>query len=235
MQGVASGDAGLVAVATDHGEVVVVDVATRNAVTLPMKTDTPKSLAMISSGTDDFVAVYAYDRPTQIYRVDTGRLVTALGSGSVEAVGTTDGNHVVTSDVTSDIDGQLVSQLRVWDIATGAKVAEADVPPYTVSLQFYHDSVVGVAADVATGYNSIVVWDWTAGSDPVTFAGAGFGDLTLGTGGSERRLPVARLGQERSDLQPRQWPAGRSLAESLRLGLRRGRHDGPPMDRHRRR
>ena len=162
--GVASDDAETVAVATDAGEVAVVDVSTGSTTTLPIDADTTPTVAIIDSDADDLVAVAPADGPMEIYHAATGALVATLGSGSFEAaVGTPDGKHVVTSD----LDGRL----RVWDPMTGALAREmpegAAVTEALFLIQFYGDSIVGVAVDFSFDVKAVVVWDWESGADPV--------------------------------------------------------------------
>lgn len=154
----AAPDASRIAVATDHGELSVIDTGTGARLDIPVSWDSRADVSWLGQAAGGLLLVNIYGSAVT-YDAATGT-ATARFPGQVHWSAGLDGQRVVTS--TEDD-----AQLRVWDARSGQQLAQSPVlsaaPTY---LKPYKGSVVGVSRPTS-GEGEIVVWDWQTGAEPL--------------------------------------------------------------------
>ncbi len=141
-----------VALVTDGGSAVVLDVGSGRQVDLRMDGSGVSALWWLESPPDDLVLAVTSSGLAATYSTKTGRQVMRLPGTVIKALPMADA-QVVTSDQDS--------RLRVWDTRTAGKKAESPPLPGQIGyLQRYGQEVVGVTRD------NIIRWDPRAPSEP---------------------------------------------------------------------
>jgi WD40 repeat protein len=134
-----------IALGTDGGSAVVVNVGTGTPVNLTTDGSPVLAVYWLDSFPDNLVLVVSSSGPAATYSATTGRQVARFPGTGNRALPIAD-DHVVTSDQDS--------RLRVWNARTGGKVAESSpLPKRAEYLRRYGNEVVGIS-----GHN-IVRWD----------------------------------------------------------------------------
>lgn len=151
-----------VALATDQGDVAVVDVRSGRQIDVRTLATSPADVSWLGSGRDGILLVVD-GSGAATYSAASGAEI-ARFPGTVYAAGGIENGRVVTSH-----DDR---RLRVWDARTAQTLAESsELPGAPFILQPHGTSVVGVSrSSVTASYGHIVVWDWQAGPEPVRHA-----------------------------------------------------------------
>jgi WD40 repeat protein len=158
-----SPDASRVALGTDRGAVAIVDTATGQHIGIESQGGSTPAVAWIGSAANGLILVVS-SGIAATYSAETGKQVARFPGAVYDAVPLADQQHIVT--VSED------KKLRVWDVRSGAKVAESSTLSFNASvLRRYVQSVVslsvvGLSLDAQP---SIVVWNWQAGPNPVRY------------------------------------------------------------------
>jgi WD40 repeat protein len=150
-----------IALGTDGGSAVVVDVGAGTQVDLTTDGSAVLAVYWLDSSPDPLVLLATSSGPAATYSATTGRQVASFPGTGNRALPIAD-DHVVTSDQDS--------RLRVWNARTGGKVAESSpLPERTEYLRRYGNEVVG------TNGHNIIRWDGQSPEPrqyPVTFSHA---------------------------------------------------------------
>lgn len=156
-------DAGRVAVATDQGEVVVVDVASGKRTELATGLTIGSSVQWLGDAATGTVLVVATTNGgAATFSPVTGAAL-ARFPDTITAIGIDGGQHVVTS--------QHDNRLRVWNAAAqGPPLKQSDAfREAPVFLRHDGPRIVAVTNfySTATDPEIVVVWDWQSASPPV--------------------------------------------------------------------
>ncbi len=160
-------DASRVAVATDQGEVAVVDVASGRRTELATGLTVGSNVQWLGDAATDAVLVIGTNGSgAATFSSVTGAVLARLPDATVAAAGIDHGKHVVTS--------QLDDRLRVWDAAVSGPPLKQSEPFSTDPVLFGQDGTRIVAAtnlSSTTVSNVMIVWDWQSATPPtkVTF------------------------------------------------------------------
>lgn len=149
-------DASQVALATDRGDVAIVDMETGRHVDFEVE-GPPASLFWMPPAGDDLVLLVDATGTARTYDAASGSPVATFPGHVAEVVASADGRNVITSD-------QDTFTLRVWDARSAQPVAESvpmELPP--TFLHSFGSTVVGLLPVTSA---EVVVWDWTVGPDP---------------------------------------------------------------------
>jgi WD40 repeat protein len=147
-------DATRVVVATDRGELTVVDVGTGTQREVPTRSAIAADVAWLGQAANGLLLVSA-PGSAATYDATTGAEI-ARFPGNVRGVADLDGQRIVTSSADN--------RLRVWDARSGQLLEQSPVLHETPTfLQRYKGSVVGLSRTS----KEIVVWDYTTGADPL--------------------------------------------------------------------
>ncbi|MGH3778267.1 MAG: hypothetical protein ACRDRR_21430 [Pseudonocardiaceae bacterium] len=142
-----------VALATDQGSAVVIDVGTGTQVDLTTDGSSISAVSWLDSSPDNLVLVVTSSGLAATYSATTGQQVRRFPGTAYAVLPTTDG-QVVTSN--EDV------RLRVWNARTAEKVAESSPLSSAAGyLQRYGHEVVGATVD-----GNIIKWDWRASPEP---------------------------------------------------------------------
>lgn len=134
-----------IALGTDGGSAVVVDVGTGTPVTLKKGRSPVLAVYWLDSFPDNLVLVVSSSGPAATYSATTGQQVASFPGTGNRALPIAE-DRVVTSDQDS--------RLRVWNARTGGKVAESSpLPGRAKYLRRYGHEVVGIS-----GHN-LIKWD----------------------------------------------------------------------------
>jgi WD40 repeat protein len=159
-------DASRVVLLTDQGMVAIVNTATGQHIDISVERGPRSAVTWIGPAANGLVLVVSGSGTAATYTSETGKQVARFPDVVYDALAMADGQHIVTS-------GQD-KKLRVWDAQTAAKTAESSTLESLPSiLRPYGQSVVGVLASSQT----IVIWNWQAGPDPVRYPIAGLHDV----------------------------------------------------------
>jgi WD40 repeat protein len=162
VDGTTSDDGLHTAAVTDRGELVVSDLESGRTHVVRHAVGRSPRLALVTASGRDYAVVMSDDMATAVYELRSARLAARLPTLAASAQPIGDGQHLVTWDV----DGSL----RVWDVVSGAQVAESDPLAYISSaLVVAGDRVIAAWSEPSTDPNDpgrmphIATWTWAAG------------------------------------------------------------------------
>ena len=152
-------DAGQVAVATDKGEVSIVDVQTGRRADLATGLSVDSEVFWLSTPAGSRVLVRGSDHSATLFNPGTGAVTARLPGQFSEVASLDAGSRVVTSPWGN-------GPLRVWDAATGSPLAQSEAfTPAPDHLTQDGTKIVGIA-DASDG-SKLVIWDWHSAKPPV--------------------------------------------------------------------
>jgi WD40 repeat protein len=159
-------DASRVVLLTDQGMVAIVNTATGQHIDIMTERGSRSAVMWIGSAANGLVLVVGGSGTAATYSPETGKQAARFPGVVYEALVTADEQHIVTRGGDK--------KLRVWDARTAAKITESStLESVPLGLRRYGQSVVGVLPSS----NSIFIWNWQAGPDPVRYPGVNLYDV----------------------------------------------------------
>ncbi len=151
-------DGGQVAIATDEGQVAVVDVASGRRVDLAAGLSASPDVHWLGSAAGSRVLVHGADHSVALFNPATGAVTARLPGQFYQVAGLGGGGQVVTSPWSTS------GALQVWDAATGSLLAQSETfAPVPGFLTQDGTRIVGVITGLLDGSDNLVIWDWRSG------------------------------------------------------------------------